>query len=142
MSRARYSWLLVVLVFAGSGAAEPAPANNVIEFKTRVRGSKGVVRCGLFERAGWLKRVVKPATARISAGSALCVFSRIPAGVYGISAFHDENENGKLDTNFIGIPSEDYCTSRNARGVFGPPSFDDAKFQYTGGTRRLEAQMK
>ena len=140
----RASWLIGVILFAATTgvADEEAPANNVIEFKTRVRGTKGVVRCGLFDKNGWLKQVVKPATARISAGAALCVFSRIPAGTYGISAFHDENGNGKIDTNFVGMPTEDYCASRNARGVFGPPSFEDAKFAYTGGTRRLEAQMK
>jgi uncharacterized protein (DUF2141 family) len=132
---------LLILAAAPASAAE-APANNVIEFKTRVRGSAGVVRCGLFERRGWLKQVVKPATARIGAGSALCVFKGIPAGTYGISAFHDENDNGKLDTNLIGMPTEDYCASRNARGVFGPPSFEDAKFRYGGGTVRLEAHMK
>jgi uncharacterized protein (DUF2141 family) len=144
MALKRASWLFGVILFAAStGAAEQsAPANNVIEFKTRVRGTKGVVRCGLFDKNGWLKQVVKPATGRISAGAALCVFPRIPAGTNGISAFHDENGNGKIDTNFVGMPTEDYCASRNARGVFGPPSFEDAKFAYTGGTRRLEAQMK
>jgi uncharacterized protein (DUF2141 family) len=66
----------------------------------------------------------------------------VPKGVYGISAYHDENSNKKLDTNFVGMPTEDYCASRNARGTFGPPSFEDAKFSYAGGTKRLEARMK
>jgi uncharacterized protein (DUF2141 family) len=63
-------------------------------------------------------------------------------GVYGISAYHDENSNDELDTNFLGMPVEDYCASRNARGTFGPPSFDDAKFKYEGGSKRLTARMK
>ncbi|HEY8946784.1 MAG TPA: DUF2141 domain-containing protein [Polyangiaceae bacterium] len=141
LKRAR--WLLgMLLIGASAGATEEGPANNVIEFKMHMRGSKGIVRCGLFERSGWLEQVVKPATAKIRDGYALCVFPRIRPGTYGISAFHDENENGKLDTNFVGMPTEDYCASRNARGVLGPPSFEDAKFQYKGGIRRLEARMK
>ncbi len=122
--------------------AEPPPSSNVIEFLMHTRSSKGIVRCGLFREGGWLKKPVQPATARVNGGRALCVFSGIPKGTYGLSAFHDENENGKLDTNFVGMPIEDYCASRNARGTFGPPSFEDAKFAYNGGTKRLEARMK
>jgi len=40
------------------------------------------------------------------------------------------------------LPTEDYCASRDARGTFGPPSFSDAKFSYTGGSKRLSARMK
>jgi uncharacterized protein (DUF2141 family) len=129
---------------APSSAAddEAPPSSNVIEFLMHVRSSKGIVRCGLFRENGWLKKPVQPATARINGGRALCVFSGIPKGTYGISAFHDENENGKLDTNFVGMPTEDYCASRNARGTFGPPSFEDAKFAYGGGTKRVQARMK
>lgn len=123
-------------------ADEPAPSTNVIEFLTRVRNTKGIVRCGLFQKDGWLEKVVQPARASISGGTALCVFKGIRPGVYGLSGFHDENNNGKLDTNIVGMPVEDYCASRNARGTLGPPSFEDAKFKYTGGTKRLEAQMK
>ena len=40
------------------------------------------------------------------------------------------------------MPIEDYCASNNARGFLGPPSFDDAKFAFSGGSKRLEARMK
>lgn len=136
------SLLLVSAAPLSAKEKEEAPSVNVIEFKTEVRGSKGVVRCGLFTQKGWLKTAVQPAVGNIHGRSALCVFKRVPAGVYGVSAFHDENGNGKLDTNFVGMPVEDYCASRGARGTFGPPSFEDAKFRYTGGTKRVEARMK
>ena len=126
-----------------SSYAEAEPSTlNVVEFRTSVNDEKGVVRCALFNREGWLKKPVRSAFAKPSAGSALCVFRRVPAGTFGISAFHDENSNGKLDTNFVGIPVEDYCASRDARGTFGPPSFEDASFQYRGGSKRLFARMK
>lgn len=132
----------ICLAIAPSARGEDAPSWNVIEFKTFVRNTKGVVRCGLFRRNGWLKEPVQAAVAAIHGKAALCVFKGIPAGTYGLSAFHDENNNGKLDTNFIGMPIEDYCASRGARGTFGPPSFEDAKFGYKGGTKRLQAWMK
>ncbi len=132
----------IALGAASSAAEEAPPSSNMVEFVTQVQGSAGVVRCGLFRQQGWLKNPVQPAAAKIHGGKALCVFRGISPGVYALSAFHDENSNGKLDTNFLGMPVEDYCASRNARGTFGPPSFDDAKFQYGGGTKRLEARMK
>ncbi len=121
---------------------EPTLATNVIEFLTYVRNNNGVVLCGLFKQEGWLKKTIQPAKAKIANGRAMCVFRNIPPGIYGISGFHDENGNGKLDTNFIGMPTEDYCASRNARGVMGPPSFDDAKFAYKGNVLRLTVSMK
>lgn len=125
-----------------SRAGEEASSLNVIEFRMRLREKGGVVRCGLFERSGWLKKVVASATAQATGATALCVFNKIPPGTYGLSAFHDQNSNGKLDTNFLGMPVEDYCASNNARGFLGPPSFEDAKFSYRGGTKHLEAHLK
>lgn len=52
---------------------------------------------------------------------------------YAVVIFHDENNNGELDTNSLGIPKEGYAFSNNATGMFGPPSFDKASFQCTSG---------
>jgi uncharacterized protein (DUF2141 family) len=41
---------------------------------------------------------------------------------------HDENNNGKLDVNFLGIPTEGVGASNDAKAMFGPPTFDAAKF--------------
>ncbi len=56
-------------------------------------------------------------------------FSGIPNGDYTIAVFHDINNNGKLDKNFLGIPKEGYAFSKNAMGTFGPPNFDKAQFK-------------
>lgn len=52
----------------------------------------------------------------------------LPAGKYAAAVYHDENSNGKLDTNFLGIPKEGYGFSNNASGSFGPPKYKDAAF--------------
>jgi uncharacterized protein (DUF2141 family) len=75
-------------------------------------------------------------------GRAVCEFPRLPAGDYAIASYHDENGNGKLDLNFIGIPKEGVASSRNAKGVMGPPKFKDARFTFAGGTLELSARMK
>ena len=49
-------------------------------------------------------------------------------GQYAIAVYHDKNKNGKLDTNMLGIPLEEYGFSNNARSRFGPASWSQAKF--------------
>ena len=41
----------------------------------------------------------------------------------------NENGNNKMDSNFLGIPKEDYACSNNAKGFMGPPKWEDAKFE-------------
>ena len=63
---------------------------------------------------------------------ARCGFSDIPPGTYALGVIHDENMNGKLDTNRLGIPVEGYGFSNGARALLGAPSFAAASFQYDG----------
>ena|SRR5688572_10403937 len=131
-----------IISMAGPSSAQEQKANGVIAFVTYAENSRGVVRCGLFTERGWLKDPVAADVADVQAKSALCAFRNIAPGTYGLSAFHDENNNGKLDTNLIGIPTEDYCASNGARGTFGPPRFADAAFKYRGGELTLTARLK
>ena len=71
--------------------------------------------------------------ALISHGRSACEFPGVAPGRYAVSVFYDENSNGKMDTNFMGMPRKDVGTSNNARGHLGQPKFDDAAFQYSGG---------
>lgn len=53
-------------------------------------------------------------------------------GTHAVALFHNENGDGKLDTNFIGIPREDVGVSNNQFRANGPPNWDDAKFNVNG----------
>ena len=64
-------------------------------------------------------------------------FEGLGEGTYAVSLFHDKNDNGKLDSNFMGIPSEPYAFSNNAKGMFGPPSFEQCKFEIKGGIHKI-----
>lgn len=63
--------------------------------------------------------------AKISKGQVKVIFSEIPHGTYAISAFYDENGNGKLDCNFLGIPKERAGVSNNYSGL---PKWEKSKF--------------
>ncbi len=59
-------------------------------------------------------------------------FENVKSGDYAVTTFHDENDNDKLDSNFVGIPKELYGFSNDAKGSFGPPSFEKAKVKVDG----------
>jgi uncharacterized protein (DUF2141 family) len=50
-----------------------------------------------------------------------------PAGAYAVAAHHDANSNGRMDSNFIGIPKEGYGISNDARSRFSAPKFAAAR---------------
>ena len=66
---------------------------------------------------------------KIIANEVAFLFSDLPPGVYAVAAFADSNSNGKLDRNFLGIPSEPYGFSRDARGLTSAPGFAEAAFR-------------
>ena len=58
-------------------------------------------------------------------------------GDYAITLYHDTNNNGKMDQNFIGIPKEPYAISNDAKGFFGPPKFKNAAISFHSSGQRI-----
>jgi len=65
---------------------------------------------------------------KVTSSADTVVFEHLPYGSYAVSIMHDENNNGKLDTNFIGIPKEGVGVSNNPKIGFGGPKFQDSVF--------------
>jgi uncharacterized protein (DUF2141 family) len=57
-----------------------------------------------------------------------CTFSNLEPGNYSVAAVHDENSNGKLDKNFVGVPSEGYGVSNNKTYALSSPKWDESIF--------------
>ena len=75
------------------------------------------------------KKTVKQAMLNIKNKKAEWIVNDISGGRYAIRLFHDENNNQKMDTNFMGIPKEGYAFSNNAKGTFGPPAHEKTLFE-------------
>ena len=102
-----------------------------------IRNSTGAVACALFESpAGFPADFLLSATnimmIKIKRSQARCDFEDIPPGRYALAVIHDENMNGRLDTNRLGVPTEGYGFSNDAKAFLSAPSFRAASFAYDG----------
>ena len=141
--------LVLALLAAGVAEAETNGTSNANAIKVDVVGlhsNDGEVHCALYSSAdgfpdGFAK-AAKTTTVKIANEQAVCEFAPVNPGDYAISVFQDENSNGKLDRNFVGMPKEGVGASNDAKGSFGPPKFVDARFSYKGGTQELTIHMQ
>ncbi len=69
-------------------------------------------------------------TSKIVNGKATITFENVKPGEYAIMVLHDENDNKRMDFESNGMPKESYGLSNNPRS-FGPPQYEDAKFNVT-----------
>lgn len=91
---------------------------------------KGQAICALFSSPeNYLKEPMMSRTQPVDAsGQVIFHFERLTAGTYAVSVVYDEDLNGKLNTGLLGIPTELVGMSNNAKGTFGPPTFEHASF--------------
>jgi uncharacterized protein (DUF2141 family) len=111
------------------------------------RNDKGLVIVALFnassENAFPKKEAsYREARAKIAGGTAVIRFSDLPRGLYALSALHDEDGNGDMNTGFLGIPSEGYAFSNNPRLRMGPPKFKEACFAVDRDVQECALSMK
>ena len=131
---------LAVLLFASlpSLALDKPPCSGIHVKILNIRNSIGTVDCALFDSpVGFPREVLHSAehviVQKIREQQAYCDFENIKQGTYAVVVIHDENMNGKLDTNFLGIPTEGYGFSNDVKAFLHPPSFSAASFHYDGG---------
>jgi uncharacterized protein (DUF2141 family) len=130
------------------GQAPASAAENVIHVEiSGLRSDKGQMLCALYssdQAEAFPKKADKAVarlTAKIAERQAVCDFTGVAPGTYAVSVVHDENSNGKLDTNFIGMPREGVGASNDAKGHMGPPKFSAAAFRYGGGRLDLKIRL-
>ncbi len=95
-----------------------------------IKELKGTIRVALFNNEkDFLENFLEGKIVKATGKEVKVVFENLKPGDYAVSVFHDENENEKLDSGFMGIPNEPYGFSNDAMGTFGPPSFEKAKMK-------------
>lgn len=116
----------LLLLISAIGFAQ----NNALTVTiTGIQNNSGKLMAEVYNSKGkFLKSAYKTTSTSIKANTATVIFSDLPKSDYTVMVYHDQNGNGKLDKNFIGMPKEPVACSNNAKGFMGPPKYEDAKF--------------
>jgi uncharacterized protein (DUF2141 family) len=114
----------------GAGTEEDPAAGVLIVTLSGMKSDEGRLVYAMWSGPdGWLEgNTVREGAVGIEAGRSMIRFEGLAHGEYAISAYHDRNGNGKLDTGLFGIPKEPLGTSNDAKIRFGPPKYEDAVF--------------
>ncbi len=124
--------LLLLLVTVIAQAQEEGGA---IEVKIlQIENAKGQMLIGPYDsEESWLKKPAKGVFGKIIDGQSEANSTNLPDSTYAISVYHDADDDGELDT-LLGIPTEDTGSSNDTPARFGPPKWEEAKFEVKGGT--------
>jgi uncharacterized protein (DUF2141 family) len=132
-------WLIAVISLAPPARADeaviPVPAATLIIHIENV-GRGGMVRLGLYDRAGYPDDHSKPiASADVVAveGETVVTLHDVQPGTYAIETYQDVNDNDRMDTTWLGLPLEPYGFSRDAHPVLSKPPFSKVKFALLAG---------
>ena len=91
----------------------------------------GMIGCALYaDEKGFPMETSSARTQWVEARAeaAICRFDDVAPGRYAVSVSHDANGNRKLDTNLLGIPTEQWGVSNNVRPLMRAPRFEEAAF--------------
>ena len=116
--------LTSILTFTGEFLT---PKQKISVTATNISSSDGKVFFVLFDKETFMNTPIQSKSKEILNGKSFITFKNLEKGEYSIICFHDMNDNGIMDINNNGIPSESYGVSNNIL-TFGPPSFFSTKF--------------
>ncbi|MCS6820631.1 MAG: DUF2141 domain-containing protein [Microscillaceae bacterium] len=78
---------------------------------------------------------------KVTGNTAIITIPDLPMGEYAIAILHDEDNNGKMNRNFLGVPKEGYGASNDARNMFSPPDYEKAKFLLNTPQKKMKIKM-
>jgi uncharacterized protein (DUF2141 family) len=138
----RLTAFVAAMAFLASPAFSESSSTVLIEV-AGFKNTRGTLNCRLFTKAADFPDGEGIVTLRvtITGSNTSCSFSNIEPGTYAIAVVHDENGNGKLDKNFVGVPSEGYGVSNNKTYALSAPKWDESTFKL-GATESKVLQVK
>lgn len=130
--RIKFLAILSILVSSFGGFAQAGDAITTLKVNVEgIESNQGQVLATLCKKEEFLKSKCEYSGAvKLENNSEhVIVFENVKLGEYALQLFHDVNNDFKLQTNVMGIPTEPFAFSNNAKGKFGPPKFEQAAFE-------------
>ena len=128
--------IFLFIIFTGlSGSSLTQPKKgNLKVLVNNIKGNTGQLAFYLFNSDDGFPmktgKALMQGFVKATGNTAEYAFTNLAAGTYAVFVFHDADNDKKLKTNFVGMPKEGMGVSNNAKGHFGPPDYDDAKFEF------------
>ena len=110
--------------------AIPASAGELVVRVTGVGSADGEVGCALHDSAAVFPtgHAGTPSSwQRADPAEVTCRFPDLTPSLYAVAVSHDLNGSRETDTNFLGIPKEDWGISNNIRPNLRAPTFEEAQ---------------
>ncbi len=124
MAFLKYFVVLSILLMFNNIASE----NSVTIIIENIKGKKGTIQIAVYNKSESFPKVggeYKLVQYNVKGGQSKFVIKDLPYGEYAIAIHHDENSDGKMNTNVIGIPKEGYGFSKNYKPKLSAPKFSD-----------------
>ncbi|MEM7458757.1 MAG: DUF2141 domain-containing protein [Pseudomonadota bacterium] len=119
----------IALIASSIIAAPLASASDLTVNVEGISQVNGSIMMGLFDEATYNgDGAVNGANLTVEGNSVTAVFEGLEPGEYAVRLYHDVNDDGEMNTNPFGMPTEPYAFSNDAKGRFGPATWDAAKF--------------
>ncbi len=87
-------------------------------------------------------RALQSQCVKIAQTPQLVTFENLKAGSYAVAVIHDANADGKLNLNFLGIPTEGFGFSNNPKIRTSPPKFGDSAVLVAGSSTNIQIQLQ
>lgn len=117
------------LIAVGLIMAPSALASDLTVNVEGIEKAKGTIMLGLFDQATYEDSgSIHGANLKVEDDRVSVTFEGLAPGEYAVKLFHDVNDDGEMNTNPFGMPTEPFAFSNDARGRFGPAKWDAAKF--------------
>ena len=94
-----------------------------------IKNNKGQAIVSLLDSEG---KMITYKKEKIVDGKSTLIFENLKPGIYGFKYCHDENNDGNINYNFIGIPKEGFGFSNNAKVKMKEPPFSETTFEING----------
>lgn len=137
------AFLFSIINYAQTKESEPLDFSKTIAVTINdIISDNGKVYFALYNNAEDFKnrKNIAALASEIEDGKVTVSFTNVKSGEYAIVCYHDSNNNQKLDFQQNGMPLEDYGMSNN-RIMYGPPNFEDAKFEVLESDITLEIKF-
>ncbi|MBM3432088.1 MAG: DUF2141 domain-containing protein [Bacteroidetes bacterium] len=141
----RYMQLLLLLLLILGGTRANAQSTLIVSI-SGIQITQGRILYSLYSSADGFpdnpQKAYRSGFVNVTERALSLNIASLPPGTYALSVIHDQNGDGRLNVNFVGIPTEPLGFSNKVMGAFGPPKFSKARFTLQPGKNEIPIRLR